>query len=1000
MSHSVLVETARRFVTRFYHELLRGARIGQAMLAGQRDLQQNPARGRVLQHELRLQDWFVPVLLQEEADPVLLTAVPDARLREVLAQQHQAALGALPEPPPHRFVGRSRELLTAERLLCAPTNPQPGTSAPAGLARYVVLRGEGGEGKTTLAVELARWLVHSRRFARTAFVSLEDHRDADAVRFALGTQLVPDYVAQGGTDPATGEQLLVRVLRRDAVLLVFDNMESVLPPPGDDALAVASADPVALFEPDILAKILDLARRLNAIGGTRLLFTSREALPEPFQRHHISLDRLDRADAITLVGQVLAEQSELKPRTGQAEEDEPAIADLVDAVGCHVRSLVLLAREVGRAGVREATRRLHDLTATLQRRYPNDRQRSLLASVELSLRRLPAEVHQKLGPLGAFHDGGNLLAIARVLGLDYRQDEEIALGHHLEAVGLGTLMPVGQGMTYLRLNPALTLALWGALPEAQRRAARAAWATAMRELVDFLYGQLSKDAHLAARLTLLELPNLLTALAWHAEAVQVAQATAPAGTSDASAAAQTWDEVVHMATSLEGLLQNLGRPRAMASVAHIRAHAAAHLDTWNHTRFEAECAAVERLHNAGRRAEAVAAARTLLQQAQAAGPDAYPGAAYELALAHFMLSRMLWLSGDAEAALPLLAEARTGFTALAEAGDTSAARMASVCLTESGDCMRDLGRLDEAAAAYETAIVLDEQRHDIRDVAIGKGQLGTVRLLQGDYPAALAAYTEARETFAQLNEPASVAVAWHQIDRVHEEAGQYEAAEHAYQVSLRIAVQLGHTAGQAGTLDQLGNLYNAMGRLEDAVRFHLQAAEMQATLHDLVNEGRSRNNAAIRLIALHRYDEARRELQRAIVCKAPFGLAATPWTTFALLSDLEREVGNTAAATAARQRALDAYLAYRRADGVSQSPLAELYAMVAQALATREPTAATAILAEIAQYPNLPAYVPPVLAALQALLAGSRDPALADDPRLDYDDAAELRLLLDQPGPA
>src|SRR5205807_10310905 len=137
----------------------------------------------VLQHELRLQDWFVPVLLQEEADQVLLTAVPDARLREVLAPQQQAALGDLPEPPPHRFIGRSRELLMAERLQCAPTNPQPGTSAPAGPARYVVLRGEGGEGKTALAVELARWLVHSRRFARTAFVSLEDHRDADAVRF-------------------------------------------------------------------------------------------------------------------------------------------------------------------------------------------------------------------------------------------------------------------------------------------------------------------------------------------------------------------------------------------------------------------------------------------------------------------------------------------------------------------------------------------------------------------------------------------------------------------------------------------------------------------------------------------------------------------------------------------------------------------------------------------------------------------------------------------------
>jgi tetratricopeptide (TPR) repeat protein len=609
--------------------------------------------------------------------------------------------------------------------------------------------------------------------------------------------------------------------------------------------------------------------------------------------------------------------------------------------------------------VREATRRLHDLMATLQRRYPNDRQRSLLASVELSLRRLPVEVRKKLGPLGAFQGGGTGWAIAQVLELDYRQDEEVALGRHLEAVGLGTLLPIGQGMTYLRLNPALAQALWGALPEVQRLAARAAWATAMRELVDFLLEQRSKDVHLAARLTLLELPNLLAPLAWHVEVAQVGQDAAPAGTPDASAAAPTWDDVVAMAAHLERLLQNLGRQRALASVADIRARTAAHLGTWSRTHFEAERADVERLDDAGRLAEAVAAARTLLQQAQAAGLDAYSGAAYDLAVAHFLLGRMLRRSRDAEAGLELLAEARTGFTALADAGNTSAARMASVCLTESGGCLMALGRLDEAAAAYETAIALGEQRHDRRSVAVNKGQLGTVRLSQRDYPAALAAFTETRETFAQLNEPVSVAVAWHQIGIVHKEAEQYEAAEHAYQASLQIAVQLGDTAGQALTLGAIGILYDAMGRLEDAVRFHRQAAEMHATLHDLAGEGHSRSNAADPLIALRRYDEARRELQRAIACQEPFGHAAKPWKTFGILSDLERAVGNTAAATAA----------------------------------------ATA-LAEIAQRPNLPAYVPPGLAALQALLAGSRDPALADDPRLAYDDAVDLRLLLDQLGPA
>ena len=41
------------------------------------------------------------------------------------------------------------------------------------------------------------------------------------------------------------------------------------------------------------------------------------------------------------------------------------------------------------------------------------------------------------------------------------------------------------------------------------------------------------------------------------------------------------------------------------------------------------------------------------------------------------------------------------------------------------------------------------------DVAVGKAQLGTVRMLQRRYQEALEAYAEARERFTQLDEPGS-----------------------------------------------------------------------------------------------------------------------------------------------------------------------------------------------------------------------------------------------------
>ena len=65
-------------------------------------------------------------------------------------------------------------------------------------------------------------------------------------------------------------------------------------------------------------------------------------------------------------------------------------------------------------------------------------------------------------------------------------------------------------------------------------------------------------------------------------------------------------------------------------------------------------------------------------------------------------------------------------------------------------------------------------------MAVGKGQLASVRLLQERYEEALASYKEARDIFEQLQEPASVAVIWHQMGMVHQDMGRYDEAEAAY----------------------------------------------------------------------------------------------------------------------------------------------------------------------------------------------------------------------------
>jgi tetratricopeptide (TPR) repeat protein len=266
---------------------------------------------------------------------------------------------------------------------------------------------------------------------------------------------------------------------------------------------------------------------------------------------------------------------------------------------------------------------------------------------------------------------------------------------------------------------------------------------------------------------------------------------------------------------------------------------------------------------------------------------------------------------------------------------------------------------------------------------------------QGRHADSLAAYDRAREIYEQLGEPLSMALVWRLIGVTHETAGGFDAAEEAVHRAYALVVQQGDRLGEAGILNRLGNLNVTMGRLEEAARYLRESATLFGALGHGLGEGVARSNLADALVDLERYDEARGELAQAFACKNPIGHAAEAWKSFAILSKLERAVGNVAAATSARQRAFDAYLAYRREGGASTSPRQNIIDWFGRALMDGSPDTATSLLDEISRDPLLSNFMNHTLAALQAILAGSRDPALAANPDLDYQDAAELTLLLE-----
>ena len=890
MSHSVLVETARRFVAAFYGDLAKGQRVGQAMLAGQLALHSDHSRGqRYGIGELTLEDWFVPVLYQEKQDPQLFEATPAPQTREDIRERLRARMGAVPpEPVDTGFVGRSRDLLALERLLRQ--------------ERWAVLRGQGGEGKTALASELARGLVRSQQVRRAAFVSVELCSHEGAVLDALGRQLVgPDYSTAKFENTEQALQPIERALKEQPTLLVIDNMESVLLPPYLEAPELLSEE-----AKEELEEILKLAERLLRAGDTRIVFTSREALPAPFvaTRQLRELHQLGRSDAVALIERALAAGDGATVGEQTLEARREAIEELAEAVQGHARTLALLGSELRRRGVAATREALVELMEQMERQVahlpandPRRREQSLFASVELSLRRLSAANRERVRVLGVFHDGVDLDVLRMMTDLEQSEVERLAV----ELVGTG--LATANRYNHLSLNPALCPFLKASLSQEEQRILKSKWMEAMIHFLCYLRQHQSSNSELVATLTHLELSNLIALLDCYRTIAH------PAAT-------------IKLASMIYDLLINLGKPRLLNRILHLCDDPTDALgEGWLHGSFEASRMRIEQQLAAGQLREGLEGSERLLHQAQAAGEEAYAEAEYDLALAYFYRGWVLNLSGDPQQALPLVQEADLRFEVLAsQRPGVDAETMAITCLMEQGNCLLNLGRYEAAAAAFLESIRKANKQGCLHNVSSSMQNLGIALMNLSCYNEALEAFQKARDIFSILNNPSGVSSALHQIGCLQREAGQPEAAEEAFHQSLAIEVRLGNQRMQAANMMHLGLLYECdLQRLEEAEDFYRKASIIFCTLGDTDSEGDAQANLASTLCKLQRFEEARQAIRRGRDCKAPFGLAAQPWKLFNILAIIEFAAGNNAAAADALRQANTSLLAYRRDGGANQS---------------------------------------------------------------------------------
>ena len=230
----------------------------------------------------------------------------------------------VPARPEAGFFGRKRELWDIERWF-------------VGKARRITLTGFGGQGKTALALEAARWLTRTKMFEAAVFVDYSRVQAADALSVAVSN--IGSVLGQSLIDANAARE----ALKQTPTLVVLDNLEAV------------AAEP--------LRELLDAAKGWSEAGPSRVLLTTRTPdFGHPDYRvegtlvhRRIVLEGLGSKRAPDDALEWFAELSKLPPAPTVPTPTRKALIDLFDKVRFHPLSIRTLAaqlktRQPGRAG--------------------------------------------------------------------------------------------------------------------------------------------------------------------------------------------------------------------------------------------------------------------------------------------------------------------------------------------------------------------------------------------------------------------------------------------------------------------------------------------------------------------------------------------------------------------------------------------------------------------------------------------------------------------------
>ncbi|GAA5529118.1 tetratricopeptide repeat protein [Herpetosiphon gulosus] len=876
MSASVIVPTTALFFGELYGLIAEGQPVPVALERARQALQSQPVRlhlARNAEQELdpiSLADWWLPHFYQQAAINLTPTGKP--------ARPKPTKLSGFVENPHQRpFVGRAKELLQLERALLK--------------GKIALLYGFGGIGKTRLASEAAAWLTQTKLYQGALLLSFEHGGSQIALLSAIARHYeLPE------TDSHDLQAALKRFkphLRKKPLLIIADNLESILPNAGNVELNVLEAqERQALWD-----CVLGLRQ-----AGAGIILTCRDydlrdsRLQQGQYTSVIAMRGLDAPAAYSFATALLNDLAIDRRRAPKLQ-----LSSLLARLDHHPLAMGLTLRALRDPNLR-IEQLLSDYSSALAQftdeTSPNQRHSSLEASLSYSLQRLSPDQREWLTRLTPFEGGASeddLLAITEIPAEQWPQ-----LCAALEHAAL--IMPVaiqGIAIPFLRFHPTLTPYLRQQHPANTELEQR--FAVRYYQLSRYCYQQDRQNPQAVRSLVRYELPNLQRAIQGLLSLKEIPAA-------------------VDMANTLNYFYDFFGMQRER----NLLNQQLAQYVVVNQQLSEAEYLHESELGEAefaqGRYDAALQHFGRLLARIEQQPADQPRGVgSYQHCLTLTRIGRCIQALGQPAQAQGFHQQALSMIEHLLsqQSDDKMYLGQKSALLNEIANYHRDQGQFVEAQRCYDQALAIAKQIGNERNQAVILEFLGTLALKQRPYAEATQKYDAALVIYQRLNEPSAEAIIYHQLGRVAQEQQDWPNAEQYYRQSLAIKENLRDSLGTARTCNHLaivtasaGKPSEAEGWLQRALQTpDLPAFEKAAMLNNLADL--IADQIQIGTWPSSRLAEAQGYAEQALSLMQTIDSAiAEVWKIFILLAKLADLAGQAAQAADYLQQARISFAAH------------------------------------------------------------------------------------------